>query len=637
MSTWLYQFHHFAFTAAQSWPQIPVLATDHSIGVKQDHSPGYRSSLNPSNLSLSPSTLEDQSDHLVPSQQCSRAVHMTDKLHYAMFGDSESDKDGSESDEEDIMDNEDVQGYRSSLHQALAENRFSNIAQDLLPIPMPGICQQTKLQNGSMIEETVAFAIMGRNTDLLYEALRELEGSAQRLEILHMYPFHMEAAYLDGGKTCCLVFDALCGMVDGIAPRKDQFVNEYGHSVLDALLLTILRSHTTVTMRMVDGDLLEGATMPGQEVDICGRWTADIPCFQALLRGGQTALPTSWKHKFCHTSFQAIIHSILLLLDEFPLLSIIPSGLFKHQCLECGQRFQLGPLHALVMTAFYLATFGRPGEDLIGIVACYLALVSAGVLPVAQCAIHPLQLLDMVHDVGCRHKEMSPFEMAVAIEAETDTVKLSETTRIGWSIFMAIMRIAEESCTAARESRCGLPEDAAAHNELYDRNLNVWETDRAEDAHYQGNDYGNSSPLFPKDCDVLCARFFCESTGSPRFGDSPILGHVWAALKAELATNKKIREDDGWSSASFSMEHLLASLTLGDSVEIGYMGFLAPYCRCGRFKSNVGVDFPKICSKKALRTSMALQIYWRGPHSLISSQWIVSPWYANSEAVTLHL
>src|ERR1700722_1156823 len=83
----------------------------------------------------------------------------------------------------------------------------------------------------------------------------------------------------------------------------------------------------------------------------------------------------SWKHKFCHTSAQTICHCIsLITMSPFRLNT--PSGIFLRHCSECGLKMQLQPLHTLVMTAFQLASCGCPDEDLFGILACLLHILS---------------------------------------------------------------------------------------------------------------------------------------------------------------------------------------------------------------------------------------------------------------------
>jgi hypothetical protein len=59
--------------------------------------------------------------------------------------------------------------------------------------------------------------------------------------------------------------------------------NELGHTLLDTLMITILRNHTYVSPGTVDNALKRDHIFPGQETDICGRWDADCQCYQEIL------------------------------------------------------------------------------------------------------------------------------------------------------------------------------------------------------------------------------------------------------------------------------------------------------------------------------------------------------------------
>lgn len=524
------------------------------------------STANTPNESLTPRARSNLVQQPLPTQHCRWTIHVNPDAYYHGSGEEENGDQN--------MADQNHQPFSHHLHEGLQSNEFSNVSEDRLPLPVPNVVRQAIRDPHQFALESAAFAIMGRNLDLLWEILRVNPGRPD-VDIAPIYPFHMAAAFLDGGNTCCLVFDALCNGIRGIAVTKERFTNEYGHTVLDGFLLTILRSHTMANMKDVDGDLTNTATMPGQEVDICGRWSADSPCFRAFVASGQTALPASWKHKFCHTSAQAIVHSTSRLILEFPTMQYIPSGLFKNQCFKCGLRLQLGPLHALVMTAFCLATTGRPEEDLFGIVACYLCMVSVGVSPLSRRAISPPQLLGKRFDIACSHEELTPYEMAVAIEAEVQQYKFSEQVQVGWNVFTTIMRLTEEARVTGEEARsihsCDVDWDAL------DRN--VWTGDYESEVHNR---------QFPSDCGNCRCAHLLKGRETPHFADSPVLGHVWAAVQAELANHRKVTEGDGWLSESFSMQALLESLSQKDNPNIGYVrrSILKPYCRCGIFRES---------------------------------------------------
>lgn len=477
-----------------------------------------------------------------PSQRCLWTVHITSKTEeiYEQQGWLSPRRPPSQPES----------SFSSCLQEALRGNEFSSIPEDQLPVSISEIARQITRKPDDLVLESVAFAIMSCNCELLSQTLDDM--SHQETDITSIYPLHMAAACLNGGRACCEIFAVLRKRLPLEAFTKDRFANEYGHTVLDSFLLTILRNHTTVNMKMVDETLGDNAVIPGQEVDICDRWSADSKCFRNLVASGTTTIPASWKHKFCHTSVQAVLHSTRIVLLTFPTMRNLPSGLFKRQCFGCGLRLQLGPLHALVMTAFCLASIGAPKEDLFGVVAYYLALVAEGASVLTQCAVSPSRLLGSGSNVACSHEKMTPYEMAMAIEAEVPEYKYSKEGQIGWNVYTTIMRLAE-ACIAGKTVGCI---EQSEHG-----------TDDGEEEHLQYSKH-------------------CPHKGRHRFGNSPILGHIWAAIQAELTSYRRADENDGWLSHSFSMQALLESLVRGDSPDVGYIkdSKLMPYCRCGKFE-----------------------------------------------------
>jgi hypothetical protein len=98
-----------------------------------------------------------------------------------------------------------------------------------------------------------------------------------------------------------------------VKAKNDMYTNDRGYTVLDNFMLTILKSHSTATMDQVDDGPDKGTQYAGIEVDICGSWMADSPCFQSLIEAGRPSIPPHWKHKFCNTSVQAICHCMTIM------------------------------------------------------------------------------------------------------------------------------------------------------------------------------------------------------------------------------------------------------------------------------------------------------------------------------------
>ena len=83
----------------------------------------------------------------------------------------------------------------------------------------------------------------------------------------------------------------------------------------------------------------------------CGRWAPDLNDLTTVLGSGVGGIPLEWKHKFCHTSVQVILHCIQA--AEFHSADLnTPSGLYLKLCFSCGSKLQLQPLHTLIFTAF---------------------------------------------------------------------------------------------------------------------------------------------------------------------------------------------------------------------------------------------------------------------------------------------
>ena len=178
----------------------------------------------------------------------------------------------------------------------------------------------------------------------------------------------------------------------------------------------------------------------GEEVDICGRWDADSECYRELLGSGGPSIPFDWKHKFCHTSAQAICHCLdtLSVRSGAPLFET-PSGLFLRYCSECGQKLQLLPLHTLVLTAFQLGRSGCQGEDLFGALACLLCLIDHGIDPCRTAHFSIAALLGIESNDRCSHEDLPPIDLAEQVpESMTNTWPLP--ARNGWQLFCLVLR-----------------------------------------------------------------------------------------------------------------------------------------------------------------------------------------------------
>lgn len=217
----------------------------------------------------------------------------------------------SHSDSDDWPDSWKVPPFQDRLVNGLATNDFSNIPAAELPIAVPHLFKAAGRSPDELFKEALRFSIMSRNDKLMEGLLEQLPKN--KIDISGLYPLHLATSYLDDA-SCCTVFKSLAyddlGK-DSFRERREFYINEFGHTVLDNLMIAILKAHTSTLPVKVDKQFRHEQRFVGEEVDICGRWDADSECFRSLLAQGQTCIPFRWKHKFCHTSVLTICHCII--------------------------------------------------------------------------------------------------------------------------------------------------------------------------------------------------------------------------------------------------------------------------------------------------------------------------------------
>ena len=460
--------------------------------------------------------------------------------------------------------------FEERLKENLESNGFSSINLSQVPLSISAVVKAIKSSPNQLLEEAIGFSIMGRNVPLLHDLLQK----AQEAEFVpsNLNPFHLATSYLDGSRTCCLILEELFNFAPTEWQRRmvDGYTNDLGHTILDNLMITVLRSHTSVSLGTADNSLKTRHLFPGQEVDICGRWDADSQCYQKLLLSGRSTIPSDWKHKFCHTSAQAVYHCIAKM-DANPVRLNAPSGLFLNYCSHCGAKLQLTSLHTLIMTSFYLATAGCKDEDLFGMICCLLSLLACDVNPLETSTILlPILLIALTGDT-CSHKDYTPAEFAECLAAETSDT-WPELTKTGWQVICHILRVAEAIWNGYRngfdsESKSGVT------------NLS--------DSEYESED-GSSDPSFLLSCSHH------ENWKSKAFGRGRILGHLWAAAQTELLTHRRQREEDPWTSDKFDLPFALKCLEERaiPSIPLVRGLMMKPYCACGLFEGHICFTAP---------------------------------------------
>ncbi|OAL35869.1 hypothetical protein AYO20_04775 [Fonsecaea nubica] len=600
MSTWLYHFWLFAYKTARYWGRGPrnwtadLLELDkyvEKLSISTVGTPdGPRASADADQRHVPAS--QWLSDGITPSILCNWGVHVPG-MSYERAPHDDSDDD--EDDENDEWKGWPQAWKRDSfvkkLHTALSQNLFSNIDADNLPIALSRLLTNSSGTRDQFLEEGLAFSIMGRNVDLMFSLAREIK--RREVDVEGIFPFHLATTYLCGSNPCCNAFGRLL-YHPGRYPIRAMYVNDRGHTVLDNLMIVIVKAHTSCVPGDVDEKMKSQRRFAGEEVDICGRWDADSKEIRALVARGLSRIPFDWKHKFCHTSTQVVCHCISLMFGA-PWKPDIdrPSGLFKKQCQHCTLRFTLLPLHTLVMVAFLLAERGCEEEDLFGMIACLVCLLSRGANPLRSSRLSAPVLYGTDQDVCCTHKTLTPLQLVKHLPQQC-LQRWTPAIRTGWIILSHVLRLSE---------RAWRPSTAqATTSPTFDFSRFISYPDDAHDR-YAGDsmDVDPAGNAMDIDHDTVSDDVVdedihhCHECGSTNhFHGSHQLRDLWAAIQAELLTYRRLRDGHRWVSPNFNMDEVLRSLERGRPVQVGLIErkMLRDYCDCGNFLASKDHDCP---------------------------------------------
>ena len=439
--------------------------------------------------------------------------------------------------------------YTEKLIDSLESNNFSSVQVADLPIAADRVSKAARQSPKELLEEALGFSIMSRNVDLMEDLLMKVR--AQKLDASGLYPLHLAVTYLDGSRTCCSIFTTL--LRHHLQLIRKLYVNDRGHTVLDQLMITILKAHTSCLPSTVDIVFKNEKRFEGEDVDVCGRWDADSDCVRQLIANGRSTIPIEWKHMFCHTSIQSMCHCMEIMYWSAGRTEMVntPSGLFLRYCLHCGLKLQLLPLHTLVLVGFHLSRSGCENEDLFGILACLLCLLSQGANPLLKANISVQDLMGEDQRNDCTHEELNPAELA----GKASKLAWSEKISTGWQVIYNVLSYSQAEWnvnSSKRRSSSGGGE------------MSMDEEASCED----------SFPGFCHDCD-----------DDNFWGASKSLASLWAAVQSELLTYRRLEEGDQWMSRNFDMHTLNEGLISNGEVDIALLQnkMMRPYCDCGRF------------------------------------------------------
>jgi hypothetical protein len=491
------------------------------------------------------------------------------------------------------------------MQESITSNTFSLTPTDGLPISTELISQSVQQDPELLRVDAWKVAIMAGNADLLDQLFQENDIPERIHEIS---PLHLAASFLDGGNKCCSIITSLCYMLgDGYLFRRNH--DDLGHTVLDTLMITLLRSHTNVSPEHVSTRFNPPHRFPGEEKDICGRWDADSPAIRALFRCGYARVPADWKHAFCHTAAQAICHSIIAIFGSPTSPNInTPSGLFVRRCANCGLELKLGPLHTLVVVAFYLAHLGMPGETMFGALAILVCLLSLGADASLETVMSVEDILGRAEPGKCHHRPMNPHDLMQAVPHDF-VVQWTTDCRTGWACVLQVLLLGK---LGTRDEGNSQPSS---------REPEHWfESDDSDGASDAGSEEGHDCGHVQKGGLSAHTEWLRLPCGNPK------IGLLWATIQVELLTYRRINVGDRWVSGRFSMGALRTWLEGGSSgfrtplVERGMMQHHSP---CGWFPCN---DFVcPVAEEVCQGYFMNMDVYDRAtflPRPLLTKNWV---------------
>ncbi|CAF3626357.1 unnamed protein product [Fusarium graminearum] len=535
---YFHEFYMHGFLTAKNWGSPPSI-----INVPTP------SGFTPSAFFEFPSSplLTDASNHIdiinPPTNLCRWSIHVKE-IEYEPLPEEQPDSFPTS------------MSFPECLQNSISTGDFTELRNDNLPLSHETIVHSLTKNPKALELDSWKLAIMAGNDDLLYHLGRGKNRKQIQEEIKSIYPYHLAASFLNGGGPCCAIFYALDSVV-GRSYLLQHNNNDLGHTILDSLLVSILRSHTSVQPEMVSDEFRALSRFPGEEKDICGRWDADSPEVRGLFAQGYARIPTRWKHPFCHSAVQAVCHCALSLFAPLTRANInCESGLFVRRCTECGMGLKLGPLHALVSTAFFLGQFGMPGETLFGPLAILVCLINMNVDVNMRMNISLEEILRTSEPERCHHRSMTAVDMMMCIPASV-VRNWTNACQVGWDCLLHTLRLAESSDT----------ENSYRHDrDSPECELSARETDgesQSSVCEFQGL---HDDEIFK------CTH--------------KMIGILWATIQAEFLTYRRLTVNDPWISKMFQMVALQAWLkgeTQGFNTPLVVQGMMKIHSRCGWF------------------------------------------------------
>ena len=590
LTTYMYQFWLFAFKTAKHWGYGPLDWTADLLEFdryKDKDLPTHSSPNTPrSNVGTPANAATPRSEGSAgnftsltshPSPLCNWTIHAAIRNRFEGEDrlNAESDENIAGPDGEDTWSRwpETRQTFEEKLQAALENSSFSNLNPSDLPMALVQITKATRRSPSELLQESFGFSLVARNEEVFWELLPRV--ARTNFEGSGVYPLHLLTSFLDGSKTCCNLLDAALNHIAEENSIEKLYVNNHEHTVLDNLMMSILKGHTSCRPVSVDDKFAKLKRFTGEEVDICGRWDADSDCIRELFAEGHAAIPFEWKHMFCHTSVQAICHCIGRLFGPVFAPPInFPSGLYTKNCQACGMKLQLLPLHSLVLTTVHVARSGCPGENLFGMLACLVCLLANGANPTYKAHISLDALMNRDSATECSHEDLDPLQLAERVP-DSLMVGWTEEVMLGWQVFCSTLRYTRDE----RRPKSKKVSKGKDRDEDFNAFLDFSDDEMSGMEDIEDEDMDDESDVEEE----LCSH--SKRVTNNFYGGSKVIGILWAAIQTELATYRRLTEDDPWISEYFDMRSLLDGLNNGGLISIPLVDrdMMSPFCQCGRF------------------------------------------------------
>ncbi|KAI1122511.1 hypothetical protein F5Y10DRAFT_287089 [Nemania abortiva] len=609
---YFHNFYMYGFSKARTWGRAPwgkqtLPSLVQSPQMKNLTIPSY----NPNPLLGSPVPYSPNRIYTsgVPTQLCNWSIHLPPRTGDACCTDTVIPQ----LPPEQYIDT----SFPEELRQAILCSSFTSSSPQDLPLAQDVITSAIERDPEALELDAWKLAIIAGN----HELLRDLFDMSHIPEgIDSIYPFHLAASFLDGAHACCKVFEVLCSTL-GAAYAFHHNIDSLGHTILDALVVSILRSHTRISPDLVSYGFRASNRFPGEEMDICGRWGPDTPTVRDMLGQGSPRVPHAWKHPFCHTAVQAICHCIITIYGPACAPDINKtSGLFIRRCTVCGLELKLGPLHTLVVATFFLAQSGMPEETLFGAVAVLVCLLSLGADAAHTMNISTEEILGAPETLECRHTPISPLTLMRGVPKHV-VDNWTEDCRLGWNCFLGVLARVQEHGHSQPDADSDGDTESQSGESLSDSSM--------PDSNDDDEDYCRLD-------DLLFGINSVHSSWLKLKCQTADMGLLWATIQTEMLTYRRVNEGDPWVSKNFSiraLEDWLSGSSANFLTPLVTDNMMTEHSKCGWFPGSECFVCPAAQDVSA-RYFMNMDIYTRS--TFLESPDLLHLW-AEVEQIRAHL